>query len=317
MKILESRNLRLLLDVSKRSIGGFFEHDMSTYAAALAYRALFALFPFLAFLVGLLGFLGVFGFFFDWLIEQARSTLQEQYAGPWEQAIRQIQYQPQGELLLSVIVIAAWSGSRGANSLTKALNTVHEVGESRPAWKRLLLQLLFAPGLAIVMILAIALLLIGPRVIEWIVGLVRLDEVFIFLWAWLRLPVALVLLMLAMSIVYWMVPNVDHPFRLITPGAALSVIVWVIASLGFSFYLTNFANYSVTYGSLGVAVALLLYFYISAAVLLLGAEVNAAIYRVSDRKVRKEERRTLRETPDAEGGSRNHQEEPKNPKANT
>lgn len=307
MKILESRGVRLLLEVSRRSVGGFFEHDMSTYAAALAYRALFALFPFFAFLVGLLGVLGVFGFFFDWLIEQARSALQEQYAGLWEQAIRQIQYQPQGELLLSVIVIAAWSGSRGANSLTKALNTVHEVGEFRPAWKRLLLQLFFAPGLAIVMILAIALLLIGPRVIEWIVGLVGLDEVFIFLWAWLRLPVALVLLMLTVSMIYWVVPNVDRPFRLITSGAILAVIVWVIASLGFSFYLANFANYSVTYGSLGVAVALLLYFYISAAVLLLGAEVNAAIYRVSDRKAREEERGIVHETPGVEGGSRENQ----------
>jgi membrane protein len=81
------------------------------------------------------------------------------------------------------------------------------------------------------------------------------------------------------------------------------VIVWVIASLGFSFYLTNFANYSVIYGSLGAAVALLLYFYISAAVLLLGAEVNAAIYhRASGRKTREEGHRTEPETMNVEDG---------------
>jgi membrane protein len=91
----------------------------------------------------------------------------------------------------------------------------------------------------------------------------------------------------------------------LVPGAALAVIVWVLASLGFSFYLANFANYSVIYGSLGAAFALLLYFYISAAVLLLGAEVNAAIHHyASDRNIQEEERRTDDETPDAEYRSR-------------
>jgi membrane protein len=144
------------------------------------------------------------------------------------------------------------------------------------------------------------------------VGLVGLDEVFIYLWAWLRLPVALVLLMFAVSLVYWAIPNVNHRFRLTTPRAALSVIVWLVASLGFSFYLVNFADYSVVYGSLGAAVALLLYFYISAAVLLLGAEVNAAIHDRApdekilnpDEKILKEEHSTGYRTPDTEDVSR-------------
>jgi membrane protein len=81
------------------------------------------------------------------------------------------------------------------------------------------------------------------------------------------LPVPLVLLMVSVSTIYWAIPNVNHPYRVITPGAVLSVTVWVLASLGFSFYLANFANYSVIHGSLGAAFALLLYFCILAAVL--------------------------------------------------
>ena len=261
-----------------RSVRSFLEHDMPTYAAALAYRALFALFPFFAFLVALLGFLEITSFF-EWLIDQTRSALQEQYARTGEWLIRQGLYQAQGgELLSSVVVLAVWSVSGGVRSLTKALNTVHEVVESRPAWKRLVLQAFFAVSLAITLIIAIALLLIGPWAVEWLVGLVGLDEIFISLWAWLRLPVALVLLMLVVSVVYWVVPDVDQPLRLITPGAVLAVIVWVVASLAFAYYVSNFANYSVIYGSLGAAVALLLYFYISAVVLLLGAELNAVIH---------------------------------------
>jgi membrane protein len=99
--------------------------------------------------------------------------------------------------------------------------------------------------------------------------------------------------MLAVSLVYWAVPNVTRWFRLMTLGAALSVIVWVVASLAFSFYLANFADYSVVYGSLGAAVALRLYFYISATVLLLGAAVNATSRDHSScRRVRKEELRS-------------------------
>ena len=305
MRIPESRGLRLLFEVSRRSIRKYLKHDdMPSYAAALAYRALFALFPFFTLLVVLLAFIGNVGFF-DWLIDQAYATLQEQYARLGEQVIEKIQYQAQGGLLLIGIGTAVWTVSSGVRTLTKALNAVHEVEETRPSWKRYGLSFFYALGLAIMVILAMALLLIGPEVVEWVVGLVGLDEVFISLWTWLRLPLALILTMLSVSIVYWAIPNVNHPYRLITPGAALAVIAWVVASLGFSFYLANFANYSVIYGSLGAAFALLLYFYISAAVLLMGAEVNAAIYYyASNRNIQEEERRTGHEASDAETKSR-------------
>jgi membrane protein len=272
-----------LLELGKLSIKGFLDHDMPTYAAALAYRALFALFPFFGFLIVFLGFFQI-STFFEWLIDQGNSTLDTQYIEFGEWLVSEIQNQAGGGLLSSVLVIAVWSVAGGVRSLVKALNIVHGVEESRPAWKRVLLQVFFALGLAVMIILGTALLLIGPRVVEWIVGLVGLDKVFVFLWTWLRLPVALVLLMLAVSAIYWVVPNVDHPFQLVTPGAALAVIVWVVASLGFSYYVTTFADYSVVYGSLGAAIVLLLYFYISAAVLLLGAEVNVAIYHNAFRK---------------------------------
>jgi membrane protein len=84
--------------------------------------------------------------------------------------------------------------------------------------------------------------------------------------------------MLTAAVVYYVAPNVDQPFRFITPGAALTVIIWIIASLGFSLYVTNIANYTATYGTLGGVVVLLFYFFISASVLLLGAEINAEVH---------------------------------------
>ena len=98
------------------------------------------------------------------------------------------------------------------------------------------------------------------------------------MWAWLRFPVALSLLAVVLSVVYRYGPDARQRFRSVVVGAALAVVLWAISSVGFSIYLANFANYGVTYGSLGAAVGLLFYLYLSASVVLLGAEVNAAIY---------------------------------------
>jgi len=85
--------------------------------------------------------------------------------------------------------------------------------------------------------------------------------------------------MLVVALIYWLFPNVKQPLRFITPGALLAVIVWIVGSLGFSFYVANFSSYGATYGALASVVVLLLYFFISATILLLGAEIDAESYR--------------------------------------
>ena len=123
------------------------------------------------------------------------------------------------------------------------------------------------------------LMLIGPELVGSIADVVNLDELFVRLWGWLRFPVALLLLAVVLSVVYHFGPNARQRFRSVVPGAALAVVLWAISSVGFSFYLANFANYGVTYGSLGAAVGLLFYLYLCASVVLFGAELNATIYR--------------------------------------
>jgi membrane protein len=141
------------------------------------------------------------------------------------------------------------------------------------------LSLAFGPVLALVVIVAILLMLIGPDLIERIAALVGLEEVFVSLWGWLRFPVALSLLAVVLSLIYRYGPNARQRFRSVIPGAVLAVVLWAITSIGFSFYLATFANYGLTYGSLGAAVGLLFYLYLCASVVLFGAELNAAIYQ--------------------------------------
>ena len=85
-------------------------------------------------------------------------------------------------------------------------------------------------------------------------------------------------MMLVLALIYYLFPKTDQPFRFITPGAIIAVIVWIAASLAFSFYVKNFASYSATYGAIAAVIVLLLYFFISAAIMLLGAEINAEVY---------------------------------------
>jgi membrane protein len=259
----------------KESVKDFIADDMPTYAAALAYQVLFSLFPFIIFLVALLGFLNL-GSFFDWLRQQAELFLPGQAMNEVNKVIAELR-QPQGGLLSFGAIVALWSASAGIRAVMNALNAAYDVKEGRPAWKLYPLSLFYTIGIAAMLVAAAALLVIGPQAIGWLAQQIGLEQLVVTLWTWLRWPVVLFLFTLAIAVVYYVAPDVEQTFRFITPGATLAVIVWIGLSLAFNYYTQNFADYSVMYGSIGTIVALLLYFFISAAVLLFGAEVNAVI----------------------------------------
>ncbi|HET7269520.1 MAG TPA: YihY/virulence factor BrkB family protein [Rubrobacter sp.] len=282
-----------MVELGKRSIRNFFEHGMTIYAEQLSYRGLFGLFPFIILVFALLAVLQIDAVF-DRLIDAAMGAPTQQVPKPLEPVaeegkaqaaflrplIEQAREQAGGGLLSFGIVLSLWSVSAVAFTLTEALNTAYGVEETRSRWKRFAFALVFGPLLALAFIAACGLMLIGPRVAGWLAGLAGLDEAWPALWAWLRFPVALLLLAAVLSVVYRFVPDTDRSFWSAAPGALLAVIAWSMTSLGFSFYLANFANRGLTYGSLGTAVGLLFYLFLSASVVLLGAEINAANYRM-------------------------------------
>ena len=271
-------------ELSKRAVKGFFEDDMVSYAAALAYYVFLALFPFSILLLALLGFLGIPGLF-DWLLDRAEAALPGQAMGLVEQVIEQIRSQSQGWLLLFGIAVGLWSAPSTVWLLMVALNAAYEVEETRPVWKRLLLAISYTLGLAVLITIATALMMVGPQTVMRLADEIGIGTLFAGLWTWLRWPVTALLLMLVVAIAYYVAPDVDEPFRFVSPGAVLCVIGWLAASLGFSYYASNFASYGAVYGSLSAVIVLLLEFFISASVLLLGAEVNAVIYhRTSEGK---------------------------------
>lgn len=259
----------------RRTLTDFVDDELPTYASALAFQLFFSLFPFLLFLIALIGVLDAQPFF-DWLHQQAELVLPREALGLVDPVIAQLQTQQAG--LFSVgILLALWTSSAAVRSTMAAMNRAYGVEDGRPAWKLVPLSVLYTVAIAAALLLAAALMVLGPQAMNWLAQQVGLESAVVTLWAWLRWPLAVLMLTAVIAAVYYLAPDVEQEFRFITPGSVLAVLVWIAASLGFGFYAQNFADYNATYGSIGAIIVFLLYLYISSAVLLLGAELNAVI----------------------------------------
>ncbi|CAN5450194.1 YihY/virulence factor BrkB family protein [soil metagenome] len=261
-------------ELFKATFKEFFDSDLDKYAAAVAFQMLFSVIPFLIVLIAIIGFIDIEGLYHshaDTVIPGDASEMITQIIADMEQ--------PAGGLIPIALIFALWVASSAMRSITHALNIAYKVEESRPYWSQFLLSVIYTLAVAGLIILAMIFMWVGPQVLEWIAGLVALDEAFITIWTWLRWPVAMILLMLTVAFIYYVAPNVKQRFRKMIPGATIAILVWVGLSVGFDFYMRTFIDLSVLFGGLGAIIFLMIYFYICAAVLLFGAELNNIIER--------------------------------------
>ena len=200
-----------------RAIKDFSADDMLVYAAALSYQLFFSLFPFIIFLLALLGVLNVTSFF-DWLIKQSQTVLPGQASGLMENIIGQIRGQAASGALSVGAVLALWSASAAVRMAMHALNVAYDV-EDQAVWKKFPLSLIYTVLLAVLVIAAAAMMVIGPQLASWIAQQVGMGPLFATVWTWARIPVAVVLLMLVAALIYYLFPNTDQPFRFVAPGA--------------------------------------------------------------------------------------------------
>ncbi|MEC4717598.1 YihY/virulence factor BrkB family protein [Noviherbaspirillum sp. CPCC 100848] len=271
--------MRLFKNVVRLALRKFMHDDMTTYASALAYHMLFSFFPFAIFLFAVLSFFDL-SILLDSIQQAAWHALSPKAMERVRAAFNELRV-PQGGLLSFGVLLSIWLASRGTRSMMKALNVAYGTTFNRPAWQSYLASIAYTLGIAVILIAGTGMLVIGPEAIRWVGYFVGLEDTAVMLWTWLRWPAGLFLLMAATAIVYHIVPDAANPFRLVSPGAIISVLVWVAASLAFKYYLQHFASYSAMFGSIGSGIALLLYLQLSTSVLLFGAEVNAVWAKLS------------------------------------
>jgi membrane protein len=278
-------DMKSLLSVRalRAAVAEFQRDDALGLAAQLAFYLILALFPFLLVLVSLMGTFSspalaeqVLGYF--------REVTPEQVYGIIESYLSDIiaGNRPAPGLFSVGLVIALWSASGAFAALINALNKAYDVEETRPFWKVRGIALLMTLGLSVIVMIGVLLLVAGPPIGRGIADLFGLGEVFTLVWNVVQWPVALSLMVFTVALLYYFAPDAGQPFRWITPGGLIGVLLWVLASVIFRFYVSNFGSYDATYGSIGAVIVLLLYLYISSLTILFGAELNATLVRLKE-----------------------------------
>jgi membrane protein len=282
--------------VLKRTVKEFREDNLTDWAAALTYYTLLAIFPALIALVSILGLVGqnpqTTNSLLDIIDKVGPSSAVDTFRGPIESLIAN--KRGAGILLFVGLAAALWSASSYVGAFMRASNAIYEREEGRPFWKLRPTQ--FAITFVMVLLAAlvgIAVVVTGPLA-SAIADPIGLGDTAVTVWNIAKWPVLLVLMMLMLGILYYWTPNVRHPkFRWITPGSVVAVVVWILASAAFAFYVANFGSYNKTYGSLGGVVIGLIWLWISNIAVLFGQELNAELERV--REIESGDRRAHRE----------------------
>jgi membrane protein len=267
-------------DVLKRSMREFKEDNVTDWAAALTYYSVLSIFPALLVLISLLGLAGTSAT--QPLIDNVGTVAPGPAKDIVTTAIQNLQKSQGTAGFTFVIGLAAalWSASGYVGAFMRASNEVWDVEEGRPAWKTIPVRL----GVTLVLLIlttisALAVVVTGPLA-KTIGNIVGLGDQAVMVWDIAKWPVLVLLVSFMFALLYYASPNVKHPkFQWITPGGILAVILWIIASALFAFYVANFSSYNKTYGSLGGVIVFLTWLWITNIVVLLGAEFNAELER--------------------------------------
>lgn len=267
-------------ELVKRTAKETSEDNGLGLAAQLAYYFFLALFPALLFLIALAGMFAspdsinqVVGVLGGIAPASVVDILREQLVG--------LSKANNGSLLTFGVAAALWSSSAAMVGLIESLNRAYDVDEARPWWKQRLLAIGLTLGVATFILAATALVLSGPQIADWASAHLGLSPVFGWTWKILQWPLVFALIGTAFSLIYYFAPDVEQDFVWLTPGAVVATVLWLLGSLAFRFYITNFGSYNATYGTIGGVMVLMLWLYITGLVIVVGGELNSEIEHAS------------------------------------
>jgi membrane protein len=270
------------LRIVGRAVRSFYDDQMTHHAAALTYYALMSLFPAVLLGLSLLGVLGEYPRTYNALIEHVRAVAPASAIDPLDRSLRAaLQHKGTATTALIVSVITALYGTTGAFEATRrALNVVFEVEHGRSFLRRKAIDVASTFGLMALVIVTLLALFVGGDFADELFRTLGLGDQPAHVWSIVRWPTAVAMAMLVFALVYWITPDVQHrAFRWITPGAALGVVIWIVASIGLSTYVSRIPDLAALYGAFTSAILILVWLWLTNVALLFGAELDAEIER--------------------------------------
>lgn len=256
-----------------KDLAGQFKKDNATVlAAAQAYYYLLAIVPLLILLLSILPYLQIDP---QRAVDFIGTILPAEVASTFQENIVNVVTTPSGGLLTVGILGTLWSASNAMSAFIKATNDAYDVEETRSFIKQKGVAILLTLFMLLAVITALILPIFGGAILNIVNSFLGLSSQMEVLFHILRWVVSILIMSLALAFLYKMAPNKHFPFKEVLVGAVIATVLWQLVSLGFSFYVSNFGSYSATYGSLGGLIVLILWFFLTGLILVIGAEINA------------------------------------------
>jgi len=262
----------------KRTATEFSEDNLSDWAAGLTYYGLLSLFPALIALVSLIGLFGdpqsTTNTITDIVTSIGPQSSAQTFSGPIESITSH--RSAAGIALVVGLIVALWSASGYVGAFMRASNVIYETPEGRPIWKLRPLQILVTLAMVILLaVIAVGLVLTGP-IVDAVAEPIGVSSTATTVWDIAKWPVLAALFITMISVLYYASPNVKlRGFKWVTPGSIVALVVWVLASAAFAFYVSKFGSYDKTYGTLAGVIVVLIWLWITNLAILFGHELNA------------------------------------------
>jgi membrane protein len=271
---------RRAASIVARAARSFYDHQMTHHAAALTYYALMSLFPTLLLAVSLLGLVGQYPATYDAIVGYLRDVVPSSALSPLDSSLRAA-FRSKGTAAtaLTVGVLVTLYGTTGLlEAARRALNVVHDVRAGRSFLRRKATDAASTVVLMALVLVSLVMVFVGGSFAEDLLGFVGLGPAVAHVWDIARWPAALAVAMLVFAFVYHVTPDVEQrSIRQVAPGAAVGVLLWLLASAGFSLYVARIADVGALYGAFAGAIVLVAWLWLTNVALLFGAELNAQV----------------------------------------
>jgi membrane protein len=255
-----------------------------TISGSVAYNFFFSLFPLLLFAAPILALVGDKQQLIDWIMARLASGVPPEAFEPVRTVVQQVVFAPNPPALVSLgAVMTLYSASNIFSTLMTALNIAYHVREdSRPWWKQILIQLGMVAVVGLLVVVAATVMLAGPNIVNAVASAVGLGSTAKWIWLIVEYPIAFAFLVLAVWLIYYVLPDVKQNKWQLLIGAVTAAVLWVVATIAFRMYVIDFDKFNKAYGTIGAVLLLLSWMYYSSLVILAGGELNYALAEPQD-----------------------------------